>query len=81
MISSASGPSMTAERRHRQIASQRERRGAVLEDAVVRPLGAHQSIGEHGEAPMIASDDRVRVGERCSLEPKVQGDISAVHFK
>jgi len=52
------------ERGHGQVAVQRERRSAVLEHAVLRPLEPHEAVREHRDPPPVARDDGLGVGER-----------------
>ena len=54
-----------------QVAVDGERRGAVLEAAVVGPLDPHEARGEHGDAPALALDDRGGVGDWGGGEPEV----------
>ncbi len=54
------------ERGHGQVAMQREGRRAVLEDAVLGPLEAHETVGQHRDAPGVALHRGVRMGDgRC----------------
>ena len=58
--------------RHGQVAVQRERRGAVLEDAVVRPLEPQQPVGQHRDPPAVALHDGVGTGDRGRAETEVR---------
>ncbi len=52
------------ERRHRHPSPDRERRGTVLEPAVVAPLDAERAGVQDGDPPVLAGDDGSGVGHR-----------------
>ena len=61
------------ELRHRQVAVEGERRGAILEHAVVGPLEPQQPVGEHADAPAVALDDGVGMGHGGGRQAQMRG--------
>ena len=59
------------ELRHWEVAVDRERRGAVLEAAVLGPLEPQEAVAEHGDAPAVALDDGLGPGDGRGGETKV----------